>query len=394
MVKTLCPQISRHATFANQRAEHTIQNGEWNQMELTQFEGAWTALLTPFIDGKFNAKAYERHVAFQTAHGLNILPVGTTGESPVLGWRDHDHVIDIAIKQAQGTDSLVMAGTGSNSTEEAVRGSVHALESGAEAVLLVDPYYNAPSSLELRLGYYSPVLDAVQKVNPDALVMAYVIPGRTTTELLIPDMVLLKEQYPQFRAVKEATGNLQRMGEARANLGNDFLIFSGDDGLNYDIMSREHIRGNGVVSVVSNLAPVHVKEMVDYCLSGDYESAEKVQRALQPLNDIVTVTAVEDYRGRPVPQKYRNPTPIKVLMHILGISGMQLREPLKGMGPEGMRILREKATEAYETNPDIFKPLEDFYKIHVADALNGKRFPTLKFAADTKWQEQTLQVYK
>jgi len=227
-------------------------------VRLERIEGAWTALVTPFTTtGGVHWQELERLASFQVQQGITgLVPTGTTGESPTLTWEEHDRVIETAIR-LKGQRAKVMAGTGSNSTDEALRGSRHAVEAGADALLLVDCYYNGPSSLELRREYHA----VIARECPEALIVPYVIPGRSGTALAPEDLAVLAEELPNARAVKEATGDLERMARTRQLVGDDFSIMSGDDNITPTIMTDERIRANGVVSVVSNVVPAAVEGM-------------------------------------------------------------------------------------------------------------------------------------
>jgi 4-hydroxy-tetrahydrodipicolinate synthase len=176
-------------------------------MKLERFEGCWTAMITPFNrKGEVDFEGLEKNVRFLIENGSNLVPTGTTGESPTLDWREHDRVITKTVKLAKGK-AFVIAGTGSNSTSEAMRGSKHAVEVGAQGVLLVDCYYNGPSSLELRTQYYEVIAKAFRKT----FVVPYIIPGRTGTKMEVEDLAILHRKYKNVRSVKEATGDLERI---------------------------------------------------------------------------------------------------------------------------------------------------------------------------------------
>ena len=187
-------------------------------MKLERFEGCWTAMITPFDrKGEIDFEGLEKNIRFQIEHGANLVPTGTTGESPTLDWREHDRVITRTAKLAK-EKVFVMAGTGSNSTREALRGTKHAVEVGAQAALLVDCYYNGPSSLELRTEYYEVIARAFRKT----FITPYVIPGRTGTKFEVEDLAILHRKYRNVRSVKEATGDLERMARTRTLLGRRF----------------------------------------------------------------------------------------------------------------------------------------------------------------------------
>ena len=166
-------------------------------------------MATPFNrKGEIDFEGLEKNVEFQIANGAHFVPTGTTGESPTLDWKEHDRVIARTVKLAKGK-AFVMAGTGSNSTKEALRGTKHAVEVGAQGVLLVDCYYNGPSSLELRTQYYEVIAKAFRK----AFIMPYIIPGRTGTKMEVEDLAILHRKFKNVRSVKEATGDLDTDGE-------------------------------------------------------------------------------------------------------------------------------------------------------------------------------------
>jgi len=339
-------------------------------MKLERFEGCWTAMITPFDrKGGIDFEGLEKNVQFQTENGANLVPTGTTGESPTLDWREHDRVITRTVKRAKGK-AFVMAGTGSNSTKEAIRGTKHAIDVGAQGALLVDCYYNGPSSLELRTQYYEVIAKAFRK----AFVMPYVIPGRTGTKLEVEDLAILHRKFKNVRSVKEATADLGRMAKTRTLCGEDFDILSGDDDKTYEMMTRNDIRAAGVVSVMSNIVPGPIYEMVKAIRSGDMEKADRLKETLDPLFKMVTVNTIESYEGFDVPAKFRNPLAIKTMMKGLGLPSGPCRPPLGKMTPKGVEIVRNALKEVYQKDKEVFTPLQDFYKINVEERLLNDRY--------------------
>ena len=340
-------------------------------VELERFEGCWTALVTPFTpSGELDLRGLRRNVLYQIEGGAKLVPTGTTGESPTLEWEEQLRVIKEVVELAKGKGVPVMAGTGSNSTEEALKGTRGAAELGVEAVLLVDCYYNAPSTWELRTGYY----EVIAGEFPSLFVTLYIIPGRSGTQLEVEDLAILHRKYRNVRSVKEATGDLERMAKTRRLLGEDFDILSGDDGLTFEMMTRSDIRAQGVVSVISNLLPGAVREMVEALAKGEIERGRALHEALSPLFDVVTVKTEEEYDGFKVPCKFRNPTPIKTIMRGLGLPAGPCRSPLGKMGPKGVAKVREAVKEAFERKREIFLPLEDFYGIKVEERLSRDEY--------------------
>ena len=171
----------------------------------------------------------------------------------------------------QATGCLTIAGTGSNSTQEAIDGTAHAQDIGVNCVLLVDPYYNGPSSMEIRREYIEPIAHQF----PEVQVIPYIIPGRTGTQLYPQDLAVLHQQYPNVRCVKEATGDLKNMELTRQLCGEDFDILSGDDDKTYTMMISPDIAASGVISVVSNVAPSAVVDMVHYCFGWQRGSCKR-----------------------------------------------------------------------------------------------------------------------
>jgi 4-hydroxy-tetrahydrodipicolinate synthase len=339
-------------------------------MKLERFEGCWTAMITPFNrKGEVDFEGLEKNIQFQIENGAHLVPTGTTGESPTLDWREHDRVITKTAKLAKGK-VFVVAGTGSNSTKEAIRGSKHAVEVGAQGVLLVDCYYNGPSSLEMRTQYYEVIAKAFRKT----FVIPYVIPGRTGTKLEVEDLAILNRKYKNVRSVKEATADLGRMAKTRTLLGEDFDILSGDDDKTFEMMTRQDIRASGVISVMSNVVPGPINEMVRAILNGDMEKANRLKDILDPLFKVVTVNTMESYEGFEVPAKFRNPSAIKTMMKGLGLPSGPCRPPLGKMTPKGTEVLRNALKEVYEKDKEVLMPIQTFYKVNIEEQLTNDRY--------------------
>jgi len=339
-------------------------------MKLERFEGCWTAMVTPMDrKGEVDFEGLEKNIQFQTAHGANLVPTGTTGESPTLDWKEHDRVIAKTVKLAKGK-VFVIAGTGSNSTKEAFRGTKHAVEVGAQGALLVDCYYNGPSSLELRTQYYELIAKAFRK----AFIVPYIIPGRTGTKMEVEDLAILHRKYRNVRSVKEATGDLGRMAKTRTLCGEDFDILSGDDDKTFEMMTRNDIRASGVVSVMSNIVPGPIGEMVRAISRSDMERANYLKEVLDPLFKVVTVNTVESYEGFEVPTKFRNPLAIKTMMKGLGLPSGPCRPPLGKMTPKGVEVVRNALKAVYEKDKNVLTPLQEFYKINIEERLTNDRY--------------------
>ena len=332
--------------------------------------GCYTAIATPFKDGAVDYENLEKLVDFQIQSGVTgILAVGTTGESPVLNWDEHNKVTEIVAAKTRGK-CICIAGTGSNNTAETMAATQHAAEAGAEAVLLVDPYYNGPSSLEIRREYVAPVAAAY----PDLSIIPYVIPGRTGAQLLPEDLALLYQAYPNVGTVKEATADLNNMRRTRECCGPEFTILSGDDGMTYEMMIDSEIKAAGVISVVSNVAPLALNEMIQLLAQNEKSQAEILMQKLEPLFGLVTVKTVEQTTFGPVECRARNPLGLKTLMAILGMPSGMCRPPLGKMTRNGIEVVLEAARKVHSNAPEILQPAADFFNVDITDRLENPEY--------------------
>lgn len=324
------------------------------------FKGCYTALITPFTDDmQVDQAGLEKLVAFQLDQGVSgVLAVGTTGESPTLTWEEHNAVTETVCSMLKGKATSI-AGTGSNSTDETLRATEHAAHAGADAALLVDPYYNGPSSLEIRKEYVEPVA----KAFPSIQMIPYVIPGRSGTQLLPEDLGILSAEYPNVRTVKEATGDLENMARTRTCCGDDFTIMSGDDDKTFDMMTDSRINSAGVISVMSNVAPGTVQKMTEALLAGDTAEAGRLRDAMAPLLGMVGVASEEETPYGNTVVKARNPLPLKTLMNILGMPSGPCRRPLGKMNQAGLDIVLENARAVHSAAPEVFGPIGDFFGV-------------------------------
>ena len=294
------------------------------------------------------------------------MAVGTTGESPTLTWDEHNKVIENVSRKSKGR-CLCIAGTGSNNTKEALAATNHAANIGVDAVLLVDPYYNGPSSLEIRKEYIGPVASAF----PDVQIIPYVIPGRTGTQLLPEDLALLYKEFGNVDTVKEATGNIENMKHTRKCCGPRYTILSGDDGLTYEMMTNPDIKAGGVISVISNISPKAVTEMIKALEKGDIAEAEKYKTALDPLFELVTVKTKEKTPYGEVIFRARNPLAVKAIMSILGMPSGGCRKPLGKLTKNGLEKIVVSLRSVQSNNPEIFKPVEDFFGVNINNRLKN-----------------------
>ena len=270
------------------------------------FKGVFTALITPFTE--YNTVDYaslEKLVDAQIEAGIDgLVPCGTTGESPTLSHEEHDRVIAQTIKFARGRVPVI-AGTGSNATNEAIRLSQHAQDSGVDAVLLVNPYYNKPTQKGLYL-HFKAIADSVS-----VPCILYNIKGRTGVNLETETLLRLENECPNIVAVKEASGSLDQMSDVISNTGEAFSVLSGDDNLSLELIKRG---GDGVISVASNLFPHEMARMTHAALDGNFEEAEKLNSWFEEFFKVCFVET--------------NPIPIKTAMAKEGYCKEIFRLPL------------------------------------------------------------------
>jgi len=242
-------------------------------MDRKRFYGAFTALVTPFTASGIDEAAYKKLIDWQIAQGIHgLVPCGTTGESPTLSEEEHFRVVDLCV-QSVGKRVPVVAGAGSNCTAEAVRMTKHAAKVGADAVLVVTPYYNKPTSKGIYLHY-----KAISE-SADIPVILYNIAGRTGKNIE-PELMANLAGFKNIIGVKEASGNLEQMKKIRENCPKDFLLISGDDALTLPILS---MGGVGIISVASNIVPKDVAELVNIFNKGDIAGAQAINAKLLPL---------------------------------------------------------------------------------------------------------------
>jgi 4-hydroxy-tetrahydrodipicolinate synthase len=286
------------------------------------FKGSIVAIVTPFKGGEVDEEAYRELIEFQIENNTSaIVPCGTTGESATLNIKEHNRVVDIAI-DAVKKRVPVIAGTGGNSTSEAIELSAHAKKAGADATLQVTPYYNKPTQEGLYL-HYKAIADAV--ALPQVL---YNVPGRTSVNML-PETVARLAKIPEIVAIKEASGNIGQMAEIVWLAGEDITLISGDDNLTLPILS---IGGKGVISVVANIVPRDTADMLTAWEDGNFEKAKEMFFKLFPLCQAMFYET--------------NPVPVKTSLALMGKIRDELRLPLAPMAPANLEKLK-KALESY-----------------------------------------------
>lgn len=254
-----------------------------------EFTGAITALVTPFRNGQIAYDDLDRLVDAQIAGGIKgLVPVGTTGESPTLDYDEHIEVIRRVVTRTAGRIPVI-AGTGSNCTREAVELTRKADQAGADALLVVAPYYNKPSQ-EGLYRHFSLIAEATTKP-----IVLYSIPGRCGIEIAVPTVARLRAAFPHVNHIKEAGGSCDRVDQLRQTCGDSVTILSGDDGLTLPFLS---LGAKGVISVASNLFPAEIAKLCELALEGDNVGAEALHRRLQPLFKNLFI------EPNPVPAKY------------------------------------------------------------------------------------------
>jgi 4-hydroxy-tetrahydrodipicolinate synthase len=279
----------------------------------TSFRGSFTALVTPFKNGALDEKAFRALVGWQIAEGTNgLVPVGTTGESPTLSHDEHKRVVEWCVDEAKGRVPVV-AGSGSNSTKEAIDLSRHAEKAGADAVLVVTPYYNKPTQ-EGLYQHFKAIDEAI-----GIPILIYNIPGRSVIDMSIDTMKRLFE-LKNIAGVKDATANMVRVSQQRAEIGPDFNQLSGEDGTALGFNAHG---GHGCISVTSNVAPRLCAEFQGACLRGDYATALALNDKLMPLHLALFIET--------------NPSPAKYALSVLGRCADSVRLPL---------VLLEEKTKA------------------------------------------------
>jgi 4-hydroxy-tetrahydrodipicolinate synthase len=269
-----------------------------------RIKGSIPALITPMKDGKVDEAAFRALVSWQIAEGSHgLVPVGTTGESPTLSHDEHMRVVEICVEEAAGRVPVI-AGAGSNSTEEAIALHRHARQVGADAVLSVTGYYNKPSQ-EGMYRHFAALADAV-----DIPILLYNIPGRAIVEISVETMARLAK-LPAILGVKDATANLMRPSRERNAIGTDWRLISGEDGTSLGYMAHG---GHGCISVTANVAPRLCAQFQDACMAGDFAKARGFQDRLMPLHDAMFCEP--------------SPAPVKYGVSLLGRCTPEVRLPL------------------------------------------------------------------
>lgn len=285
------------------------------------FQGAFTALVTPFTDGQIDEKALRDHIEFQIQEGIQgVVPCGTTGEASTLSHDEHIEVVRITVDQVKGRVPVI-AGSGSNSTSEALVLTRRVKEVGANGSLMITPYYNKPTQ-EGLYQHFKLIAESV-----DIPIILYNVPGRTGVNML-PETVGRLSEIPNIVGLKDATGDLVQASYTLQTVPEDFVILSGEDAMVFPLLS---LGGRGVISVVSNVAPAEMAKMVTDYLSDAIDEAQALHYRLLPLSDAMFIET--------------NPIPVKGALNMMGRIRNELRLPLVPLS----NPLRPKLEEALES---------------------------------------------
>ena len=291
--------------------------------KVTKFNGSNVALITPFKEGKLDVEALVKLVEHQISSGTHgLVPCGTTGESPTLSHEEHLQVIEIVIEAASGQVPII-AGTGSNSTSEALDFTCHAEKAGADAALVVTPYYNKPTQTGLT-AHFTAINDAVENLP----IFIYNIPGRSVIDMTVETMAALSN-LSNIAGVKDATGDLNRVSLQRQACGEKFIQLSGEDGTALGFNAHG---GVGCISVTANVAPALCAEFQSACLAGDMSRALELQDRLMPLHHALFLEA--------------SPAPVKFAAAELGLCSEELRLPLVPVTEPTKKAVRQALIHA------------------------------------------------
>ena len=289
------------------------------------FKGSNVALITPFKNNQLDVDSYIKLIHFHLKNGTNgLVPAGTTGESPTLSHKEHEQVIEICIKEAKGKIPII-AGTGSNSTEEAISLTQHAEQAGADGALVVTPYYNKPTQ-EGLYQHYKAIND-----NTSLPIIIYNIPSRCVIDMSVDTMARLFE-LKNIAGVKDATGDLNRLDQTIKKLGPDFIQLTGEDGLAFEFNKRG---GVGIISVTANIAPKMCSDMQKFSKSesdNEIKEAERIDQLLQPLHKSLFIES--------------NPAPVKYAAKLLGLCDDEIRLPLVKIKKETQEKVKQALSSA------------------------------------------------
>ncbi len=285
--------------------------------------GAFSALITPFKNGKIDEEAYREFIEWQIVSGIDgLVPCGTTGESATLSHTEHKQIIKICVEQTKGRVPII-AGTGSNNTSEAIELTKFAKKAGVDAVLTITPYYNKPTQ-DGMVAHFKAIADAVS-----IPFLIYNVPSRTGVNILPKTLTAIQKTVPELIGIKEATGNMQQASDIIELCGDNFILLSGDD---FSVLPLLSIGGKGVISVVSNIMPSEMSQLCSSFAQGDITSAQKLHYKLAPLCRAMFMQT--------------NPIPVKTAISIMKKIESEMRLPLIEMNEECKQQLKKIMQEA------------------------------------------------
>jgi 4-hydroxy-tetrahydrodipicolinate synthase len=288
-----------------------------------RFQGSFPALITPMKDGAVDETAFRKFVAWQIKEGSHgLVPVGTTGESPTVTPAEHKKLIEICVEEAKGKVPVI-AGAGSNNTAEAIEYAAHAKKAGADAALIVCPYYNKPMQ-EGLYAHYKAIADAV-----DIPIFVYNVPGRTVVAMSVETLTRLSRDCQNILGTKDATADLTRPSRQRLSSGEGFIQLSGEDGTALGFNAHG---GVGCISVTANVAPRLCAEFQEATLKGDYKAALKLQDRLMPLHHALFIET--------------NPSPVKYAVSLLGHCTPDARLPMVPLQDSTKKAVQEAMKHA------------------------------------------------
>ncbi len=285
--------------------------------------GSIPALITPFSNGSVDEAGFQEFVDWQISEGSNgVVPVGTTGESPTLSHDEHQRVIELAVEAAAGRVPVI-AGTGSNNTTEAIDYTQHAKKAGADAALVVAPYYNKPTQ-EGLYQHFKAIAESA-----DIPIILYNVPARTVADISVETMARLAKDVDNIIGVKDATAVIDRVSKQRRECGKDFIQLSGEDGTALGFNAHG---GTGCISVTANVAPRLCSEFQAACAAGDYDKAVGIQDRLMPLHEALFVET--------------SPGPVKYAAEVLGKASSRIRLPLVEISDGTKKVVRDAMAHA------------------------------------------------
>ncbi len=281
------------------------------------FKGSLIPIVTPFKEGKIDEEGFRDLIEFHITNGTDaIVPCGTTGESATLTHKEHEQLIDLSIEAANHRVPVI-AGTGSNSTAEAIKLTAYAKKTGADGALLITPYYNKPTQ-EGLYNHYKAIAE-----ETDLPLILYNVPSRTGVNML-PETVARLSEMPTIVGIKEATGSLRQICDIIHLCGEKCSVFSGDDFTNYPILA---VGGKGIISVTANIMPDKIAAMYDAFESGNFDKSRELHYQLLELHNSLFLET--------------NPIPVKTALSLMGKISPEMRPPLSPMSPGNLEILKK-----------------------------------------------------